>query len=68
MSQSLRDVLHDIVNELPLSSETQRERFHAAVDAATQEPDLSIHNVGPAVTVTPTGPTPDNPYPDAVQG
>ena len=82
MSQSLRDVLHAIVNELSVSSEVQRDRLHAAVDAATQEPVVAIHNVDPAVT-TPVppfstaappvvlnipDPTANNPYPDAQPG
>ena len=35
---SLRSVLHEIVDELPLNSETRRDALHAKVDAATPEP------------------------------
>ena len=74
MSQSLRDVLHQIVNELSVSSEVQRDRLHAAVDAATQEPVIATglrgvpissgvtENSTPTVTTTPVLPTADNPY------
>ena len=70
MSQSLRDVLHQIVNELSVSSEVQRDRLHAAVDAATQEPVVTVASgtltraVPPPydVVTTPVLPTADNPY------
>ncbi len=60
MHQSLRDVLHLIVDKLPYDSESQREAFHDLVDGATPEPP---ELVAPVVT-TPTAPTAENPYPD----
>ena len=52
MSQSLRDVLHAIVDKLSFASETERQRLHEGVDAAVPAPPPW----GP-VTM-PAGPTP----------
>lgn len=38
---SLRSVLHEIVDELPVSSEGRRDVLHAKVDAATPEPTVA---------------------------
>jgi hypothetical protein len=59
MNQSLRDVLHLIVDKLSYDSESQREAFHDLVDGATPAPPKPA---APVVT-TPTEPTADDPYP-----